>query len=394
MDRENTQTGAEGDARKTPLYDAHVALGGRLVSYAGWLLPIQYEGLVVEHLAVRRAAGLFDVSHMGEIRIEGPDALVFADRLLTSRMAGLQPGQIAYSPMCAPDGGTLDDVLVLCFDRTSVLLVVNAANREADFRWIASLAGPSAPAETSGLAVEVRDESDRYGLLALQGPLAPALLQTLAGDVTDELGYYRFAKEVPVAGVPCLVSRTGYTGEDGFEIMMPADQTAVVWSALLAARIEMTGEQTGAADRAVPCGLGCRDTLRFEAGMPLYGNELDRDITPLEAGLSRFVALDKPVFIGRDALVAQATQSSRRKLVGFELTGRGIARHGYAVYATGRTGPVGHVTTGYHAPSLGIAVGTALVCGDIAEDAEWSVDIRGNRVPIKLRSRFFYKRGR
>jgi len=394
MNHENPPISSEIGARKTPLYEAHVALGGRIVEYAGWLLPIQYEGLVAEHQAVRNAAGLFDVSHMGEIRIVGPDALVFADRLLTSRIAGLQPGQIAYSPMCAPDGGTLDDVLALCLDDTSVLLVVNAANRESDYRWIASLAGEDAPEETRGLEVEVRDESDRYALLALQGPLAAALLQTLAGDVIAGLGYYRFSQNVPVAGVPCLVSRTGYTGEDGFEIMMPAGQAETVWTALLAARVDKDGTQGGSADRAVPCGLGCRDTLRFEAGMPLYGNELDRDITPLEAGLSRFVALDKPVFIGRDALAAQAAQSTRRKLIGFEMAGRGVARHGYAVYVAGRSDPVGHVTTGYLTPSLGIAVGTALVPGDIGEDAEWSVDIRGHRIPIHLRSRFFYKRGR
>jgi len=394
MEHDHPLTGSGEVARKTPLYDAHVALGGRIVEYAGWLLPIQYEGLVAEHLAVRNAAGLFDVSHMGEIRIDGPDALVFADRLLTSRIAGLQPGQIAYSPMCAPDGGTLDDVLALCLDNTSVLLVVNAANRESDFRWIHSLTGPDAPEETRGLEVEVRDESDRYGLLALQGPLAAALLQTIAGDTPVELGYYRFIREVPVAGVSCLVSRTGYTGEDGFEIMVPAGQTETVWEALLATHVGGDGTEAGSSGRAVPCGLGCRDTLRFEAGMPLYGNELDRDITPLEAGLSRFVTLDKPVFIGQDALAAQAAQPSRRKLVGFELAGRGVARHGYAIYATGRPDPVGHVTTGYHAPSLGMAVGTALVSGDVAEDAEWSVDIRGNRVPIHLRSRFFYKRGR
>jgi aminomethyltransferase len=393
MEHRPPLTESGNSTRKTPLYEAHIALGGRIVEYAGWQLPIQYEGLVAEHLAVRNAAGLFDVSHMGEIRIEGPTRL-FLPTGCCQPDCRAAPGQIAYSPMCAPDGSTLDDVLTMCLDDTSVLLVVNAANRDSDVQWIHSLTGPDAPEETRGLEVEVRDESDRYGLLALQGPLAATLLQTIAGDVPAGLGYYRFSQNVLVAGVPCLVSRTGYTGEDGFEIMTPASQIVTVWEALLAARADGNVTLAGTADHAVPCGLGCRDTLRFEAGMPLYGNELSRDITPLEAGLSRFVALDKPVFIGREALAAQAAQPFRRKLVGFELTGRGVARHGYAIYATGQTDPVGHVTTGYHAPSLGIAVGTALVRGDVAEDAEWSVDIRCNRVPIHLRSRFFYKRGR
>ncbi len=393
----NPDRARDACVRKTPLYDVHVAQGGRMVDYAGWLLPLQFRGLLAEHQAVRTSAGLFDVSHMGEILLTGADALTFADRVLTARVDTLQPGQIAYSPMCAADGGTLDDVLVYHLAPGSVLLVVNAANRANDVAWLQSLSGADAPRETRGLEVQVQDLSEQWGLIALQGPDAAALLDTLVRADTratlHALAYYRFARDLPVADVPCLVSRTGYTGEDGYEIMVPVADVVAVWNALLAAR---AAAADGTVIRAVPCGLGCRDTLRFEAGMPLYGNELARDITPLEAGLARFVALDKPHFIGRQALVAQQERGVPRKLIGFELLARGIARYGYSVYAHDANDPVGIVTTGYQAPTLGLSVGTALLRADVAqpEQAGLTVEIRGKRLPIAVRSRFFYKRER
>jgi len=362
-----------------------------MVEYAGWLLPVQYAGLVEEHRAVRTRAGLFDVSHMGEIGGGGPDAALFLDRLLTARIAGLPAGQAAYSPMCAEDGGTLDDLLVYRRGDGTFLLVVNAANREADFRWIAAAASPHGPAETRGLQVEVRDESDAFGLVALQGPLAAGILRSAAGDGPCSLGNYRFVEETDVAGVSCMVARTGYTGEDGFEIMMPASCAEAVWDALLQAETVTDADGTV---HAVPCGLGCRDTLRFEAGMPLYGNELARDISPLEAGLDRFVRLDKEAFVGRKALASQSESGAPRQLVGFEMTGRGVARHGYPVYDADGSRRIGSVTTGYHSPTLGAAVGTALVEAARAGDAGLLVEIRGAMIPAMIRSRFFYRKGR
>ena len=363
--------------RRTPLYDTHIKLGGRMVAYAGWNMPVQYAGIMEEHQAVRTHAGKFDVSHMGEIAVCGPDASEFLDRLLTNRIAGMLTGQAVYSPMCAEDGGTLDDLLVYRRGIDDFLLIVNAANRAADVSWIVQASSSAGgPAETRGMQVSVTDCSDAFGLIALQGPDAGNILAGVAGDAPGKLGYYRFLENVDVAGVPCLVSRTGYTGEDGFEIRMPSECSIEVWDAL----------------PAVPCGLGCRDTLRFEAGMPLYGNELARDISPLEAGLDRFVLLDKPGFIGRTALAASLAAGVPRRLVGFGMTGRGVARHGYPVWSMDGSCRIGTVTTGYHSPSLGMAVGTAMIESPFAGDPGLSIEIRGHLVSAVTRSRFFYKR--
>lgn len=363
--------------RRTPLYDTHIRLGGRMVAYAGWIMPVQYAGIMEEHQAVRTHAGKFDVSHMGEIAVCGPDAQDFLDRLLTNRVTGMLTGQAVYSLMCAEDGGTLDDLLVYRRGVDDFLLIVNAANRAADVSWIAQAASAAdGPAETRGMRVSVTDRSDAFGLIALQGPDAREILAGVAGDVPGMLGYYRFLENVEVAGVSCLVSRTGYTGEDGFEILVPAEGAVEVWDAL----------------QAVPCGLGCRDTLRFEAGMPLYGKELARDITPLEAGLDRFVPMDKPVFVGRTALAESLAAGIPRRLVGFGMTGRGVARHGYPVWSMDGSRRIGTVTTGYHSPSLGMAVGTALIESPFAGDPGLSIEIRGHLVSAVTRPRFFYKR--
>ena len=262
------------DGRKTPLYDRHVAAGGKIVPFAGWLLPVQYSGVIAEHKAVRSACGLFDVSHMGELLLRGADALENVNRLMTNDFSGMAEGQARYSPMCYEDGGTVDDLIVYKCSDTAYFIVVNAANKDKDAAWIGEhLTGDCA----------MEDLSDRVAQLALQGPKAEELLRTLTGDIPER--NYTAVLRGTVAGMPCLVSRTGYTGEDGFELYCaPADAPAL-WDALTAGG-------------ALPCGLGARDTLRLEAAMPLYGHELSAEINPYEAGLGIFVKLDKPDFIG------------------------------------------------------------------------------------------------
>lgn len=378
--------------RRTPLFETHRRLDGKMVEYAGWSLPVQYAGLVEEHSAVRTHAGLFDVSHMGEIAVTGADAGKFLDRIVTNDLSAMVDGQAVYSPMCAEDGGTLDDLLVYRRSCDSYLLVVNAANRKADFAWISDAATGHGPSSASGFRVNVEDVSDRFGLLALQGPAAADVLAQASADDLRKMPYYRFAENVDIAGCRCLVSRTGYTGEDGFEILVPAAETVTVWDAVMAVELPSPPEAGDAVLRVVPCGLGCRDTLRFEAGMPLYGNELGRDITPLEAGLDRFVRLEKPAFVGRESLAALKAAGLPRKVTGFEMTGRGVARHGYPVWTSDASRVIGVVTTGYHSPTLGRAVGVALVETASAGDPELQIEIRGKLVPARTRSRFFYKR--
>ena len=319
--------------RKTPLYDRHTAAGGKLVPFAGWLLPVQYSGVIAEHRAVRTGCGLFDVSHMGELLLRGPDALANLNRLMTNDFSGMADGQARYSPMCYEDGGVVDDLIVYRCSDTAWLAVVNASNTAKDRDWMA--------AHLSGDCT-LEDLSDQTAQLALQGPGAEALLRTLTADLPAK--NYTAVLHGTVDGRPCLVSRTGYTGEDGFELYCaPADAPAL-WDALTAAG-------------ALPCGLGARDTLRLEAAMPLYGHELSPSINPYEAGLGIFVKLEKPDFIGKAAL-ERARPVSRRR-VGLQMTGRGIAREGCPVYDGGRQ--VGVVTSGTHCPWVGQAVALALV---------------------------------
>ena len=352
--------------RRTPLYDEHKALGARLVDFSGWEMPVQYQGIKAEHQAVRERVGLFDVSHMGEAVFRGPDAEDAVQRLVTRDVSRLEEGQAGYSAVCYEDGGTVDDVLV--YRRPEdFLIVVNAANREKDLDHFRE--------NTGDLDVDVADESDAWALLALQGPEAVGLLHKLTDADLSSLKYYRFLEE-EVAGTRAMISRTGYTGEDGFEIYLPPDDAPQLWRQLIEAG-------------ATPAGLGARDTLRLEAGMCLYGNELDPETTPLEAGIGFAVHLDKEQeFIGQDALRKEKEEGLRKKLVGFEVEGRGIARHDYPVKVDGE--PVGRVTSGTHSPTLKKAIGLALVSPEVEDSFE--VVIRERPVEAHTVELPFYKR--
>lgn len=354
------------DLRRTPLYEEHMALGARLVDFAGWEMPVQYAGIKAEHQAVRNHAGLFDVSHMGEAVFRGPDAEAAIQRLVTRDVSRLAEGQAGYAAVCYEDGGTVDDVLV--YRRPEdFLIVVNASNREKDLEHFR--------ANTKDLEVEVSDESDDWALLALQGPEVAGMLQSFTDMDLSPIKYYRFV-EGEVDGAAATFSRTGYTGEDGFEIFLRPDCAPRVWRRLVEAG-------------ATPVGLGARDTLRLEAGMCLYGNELDEETTPLEAGISFAVHLTKePEFIGRGALLREDLEGLRKKLVGFELEGRGIARHGHTV--TEGAEIVGQVTSGTHSPTLNRAIGLALVEPGVQD--RFSVVIRDRPVPARTVPLPFYKR--
>src|SRR5262245_33645324 len=304
-----------GSLRKTPLNAVHRELGAKMVPFGGWDMPVEYSGLIAEHLAVRTAAGLFDVSHMGEFEVSGPGAMAFLQRVTSNNVAKLVDGQAQYSALPMQNGGPVDDVIVSRKAAGRFLLVVNAGNIEKDFRWLQGH-GPT--------ECELRNRSDEFGLLALQGPRAVEILQPLTPFDLSSLGYYRHT-EATVAGISATISRTGYTGEDGFEILVSAGETEPLWRALL---------ESGREKGLVPTGLGARDTLRLEARMCLYGSDMDESTSLVEAGLGWIVSLDeaKGDFIGRDVLEAQKRNGAPRKLVGFEMVGRGIARHGYPVF--------------------------------------------------------------
>ncbi|MDX6380311.1 MAG: aminomethyltransferase [Rubrobacteraceae bacterium] len=352
--------------RRTPLYDEHKALGARLVDFAGWEMPVQYSGIKAEHEAVRKGAGLFDVSHMGEVVFKGPQAEEAVQRLVTRDVSRLSVGQAGYAAVCYESGGTVDDVLVYK-NPDDFLIVVNASNREKDVAHFQE--------NTKDLDVEVVDESDDWALLALQGPWAVELLQPFTETDLSSIKYYRY--EVgEVEGAYAVISRTGYTGEDGFELFVRPEDAPRLWRRLL---------EAGAA----PAGLGARDTLRLEAGMCLYGNELDPETTPLEAGIGFAVHLDKEQeFVGQEALRKEKEEGLRKKLVGFKVEGRGIARHDYPVAVEGET--VGHVTSGTMSPTLNEAIGLALVAPDVED--EFEVAIRSRTVAAHTVPLPFYKR--
>ena len=354
------------DLRRTPLYEEHKKLGARLVDFASWEMPVQYAGIKAEHEAVRTRAGLFDVSHMGEVIFRGPDAEAAVQRLVTRDVSKLAEGQAGYAAVLYETGGTVDDVLV--YRRPDdFLVVVNASNREKDVAHFRE--------HTAEFDVEVADESDDWALLALQGPEAVGLLQDFTETDLAPIKYYRFV-EGEVDGAPAILSRTGYTGEDGFELYLRPDDAPRIWRVLI---------EAGAA----PVGLGARDTLRLEAGMCLYGNELDAETTPLEAGISFAVHLSKePEFIGQGALLREDVEGLRKKLVGFEMEGRGIARHGHTV--TDGAEIVGEVTSGTQSPTLGRAIGLALVEPEVED--RFMVLIRDNPVPARIVPLPFYKR--
>jgi aminomethyltransferase len=343
-----------------------------MVAFGGWEMPVEYSGLIAEHLAVRNAAGLFDVSHMGELEVEGPGALAFLQRVTANDVARLQDGQAQYSALPLENGAPVDDVIVYRRSSERFLVVVNAGNRQKDWQWLRS----QSPADCT-----LRDESDEYALLALQGPRAQAILQPLTGIDLAQVKFYHFA-EGEVDGAPVLVAHTGYTGEDGFELFVAPDRAEALWRRLVEA-----GREAG----LVPAGLGARDTLRLEARMCLYGNDLDETTTLVEAGLGWIVALDKGDFNGRAVLEEQKKSGPPRKLVGFEMVGRGIARHGYPVYLGGEQ--VGPVTSGSYAPFLHKNIGLVYLPADrSAPGTELDVEIRGKRVPARVVPTPFYKR--
>lgn len=360
--------------RKTPLHATHVALGARMVPFGGWDMPVEYGGISAEHNAVRTAAGLFDVSHMGEIEIAGKDALAAVQHITSNDASKLQIHQAQYSALTTHDGTFVDDLLVYRLGPTHFMLVVNAGNIEKDFAWIAE------KARSVGDAAVV-NSSDRYALVAIQGPKARGILQSLTGVELGSLKYYWFAHG-EVAGVRSTISKTGYTGEDGFEVFAPPAMAARLWDALLAA---------GADQGLVPCGLGARDTLRLEAAMRLYGNDIDETTTVLEADLGWIVGWNKPDFIGRDRLHSQRANGVGRQIVGFELSERAIARHGCPVVQGDET--IGYVTSGTQTPFLKKAIGMAYVPVSMAAPGtKLEIDIRGRRVGAVVVSLPFYKR--
>lgn len=362
------------DVKKTALFNSHQKYGGKLIEFAGWELPVQYEGIIEEHEAVRNAAGLFDVSHMGEVKAEGKGAFDFVQNLVTNDVSVLQDNQILYTLMCYPSGGVVDDLLVYKFDSEHFLLVINAANIDKDYDWMLNNKGE--------FDVELENISSRVSEVALQGPKAQQILQKLTDTNLNEIKFFYCRKNVQVDGVNCLVSRTGYTGEDGFEIYTSNEDIEKVWDSILNA-----GKEEG----IKPAGLGCRDTLRFEVALPLYGNELSKDITPLEAGLGFFVKLNKSNFIGKDALVRQKEEGLKRKLVGFEMKDRGIPRHGYEVKAGDEN--IGFVTTGYYSPSLKKNIGLALIDSKYSDlGSEINIVIRNKTLKAHVTSKKFYNK--
>ncbi len=353
------------ELKRTPLRDFHLAHGARLVDFAGWEMPVQYRSILEEHRAVRRAAGLFDVSHMGEFDVRGPGAAAFLNALVTNDVARMAPGRVAYSPMCQPDGGVIDDLLVYMRGPGDFMLCVNAGNTPTDLEWIQGRA--------AGLAVTVTDRSESCALLAVQGPRAAGIVQRLTDARLDLLKYYHFT-EGAVAGVSCLISRTGYTGEDGLELYHPSGDAPALAQALLSA---------GKEDGLELCGLGARDSLRLEAGVPLYGHELSRTISPLAAGLGWTVKLDKEGdFSGRQALAAEKAAGSPRRVVFFRTGDRRIVRPDSPVAGAGG-GVVGRVLSGTLSPMLSEAIGSALVEAAAAA-GPLSVDIRGSLIGLQL----------
>lgn len=345
-----------------------------MVEFAGWSMPVQYGGVLDEHRAVRQRAGLFDVSHMGELRVAGPGAEAFLQRLTPNNVERLSPGRAHYSGLLNERGGYLDDLLVYRLGDEEFLIVVNAANVESDFDWIRGHAADG---------VTVEDVSADYALLALQGPRALDILARLTDTALKEIRYYRFARG-RVVDRDVILSRTGYTGEDGFELYVAPDDAPAIWRRLLEA-----GEPEG----LVPAGLGARDTLRLEAGMALYGHELDAETTPWEAGLDWVVKLDTGDFIGRRALLEQQEAGVARRLVGFEVEGRGIAREGHSVLVDGE--PASRVTSGTFSPTFEKALGMAYVSADIAEPGRRvEIEVRGRRLPARLVALPFYRRER
>ena len=363
--------------KMTPLYPLYAKYGAKTIDFGGWDLPVQFSGITKEHEAVRTKAGLFDVSHMGEVLVQGASALRYLQLLTTNDLSKLEDGQAMYTLMCYPDGGVVDDLLVYKLEENRYMLVVNAANIDKDLDWLNKHVEDD---------VTITDVSEETGLLALQGPLAAVILRKLTDAPVVSLGAFRFLTDVHIGEYTAqVVSRTGYTGEDGFEIYADNATVVALWELLL---------QAGEADGLIAVGLGARDTLRFEAKLPLYGQELSASITPIEAGLGMFVKPDKGEFIGRETLAKQKLEGASRKLVGIEMIERGIPRAHYPVYDS-EGNVIGEVTTGTQSPTLKTNVGLALVKKAFSElGTELWVDIRGKRVKAQVVQTPFYRRAK
>ena len=352
--------------KRTCLYENHIAEGAFMAPFAGFVMPIQYANIQLEHLAVRNKCGLFDVSHMGEVTVKGPDAERYVQHIFTNDVANAPIGKIYYGMMCYENGGTVDDLLVYKMGENDFFLVINAANIDKDWAWMQQNA--------KGFDIDLQNRSDYYGQIAVQGPEAEHNVETVLGLPCAELGFYT----VKTIG-DVIVSRTGYTGEDGFEIYANHDYILECWNKLIKAGVQ-------------PCGLGCRDTLRFEVGLPLYGDELSEDITPIMAGLGMFVKLDKAEFIGKEALAKQKAEGPAKKLVGIELADKAIPRHGYPVLNM-QGEQIGEVTTGYHCLSVDKSVCMALIDAQYSKlDTEVQIQIRKKVFPGKVVKKQFFNK--
>lgn len=360
--------------KRTVLFDSYAEYGGKTIDFGGWELPVQFSSIKAEHEAVRTKAGLFDVSHMGELLVSGEDALPYLQKMVTNDVSKLKDGQAQYTAMCYENGGTVDDLLIYKRGDNNYLLVVNASNIDKDFEWMNKHITDN---------VKIENASSSYALLALQGPVAQEVLQKLTSEPLADIRFFRFKENVDISGHQVLVSRTGYTGEDGFEIYGSPEAIVALWSVILKA-----GESEG----VVPAGLGARDTLRFEAGLPLYGQELSKDISPLETGLGFVVKLNKEAdFLGKEALASQKENGIPRKLVGVEMIDKGIPRTGYKVFLGEEQ--IGEVTTGTQSPTLKKNIGFALLNNEhTAEGTEIDIEIRNKRLKAVIIATPFYKR--
>lgn len=361
--------------KRTPLFDVYKEYGGKTIDFGGWELPVQFSSIKEEHVAVRTKAGLFDVSHMGEFTVKGKDSLTFLQKMMTNDIAKIADGGAQYNAMCYENGGTVDDLLVYKNSEEDFLLVVNAANIDKDFAWLE---------EHVFGDVKLENISDSIAQLAIQGPKAGEVLQKLAANKElSEIKFFKFSSNVDLTVASALVSRTGYTGEDGFEIYCKKEDAVSLWNAIL---------EAGKEDGVLPCGLGSRDTLRFEATLPLYGQELSADISPLEAGIGFAVKVGKEAnFIGKNALASQKEHGLKRKLVGIEMIDRGIPRHGYKVFENDVE--IGEVTSGTQSPTFKTNIGLALVNIENSEiGQEVNVEIRGKLLKAKVVPTPFYKR--
>nr|WP_263327782.1 glycine cleavage system aminomethyltransferase GcvT [Neobacillus sp. Marseille-Q6967] len=363
--------------KRTPLFETYKKYGAKVIDFGGWELPVQFSSILEEHEAVRKEAGLFDVSHMGEVFVEGKDAESYINFLVTNDVTKLSTNQAQYTAMCYPDGGTVDDLLVYKLENEKYLLVINASNIDKDFEWMKQ--------HVKG-DVTLQNISNETAQLAIQGPKAEGILQKLTETNLSEIGSFKFAQHVNISGISdVIVSRTGYTGEDGFELYLAANKAEELWEKLL---------EAGSEDGLKPCGLGARDTLRLEARLALYGQELLSDISPLEAGIGFAVKTNKENdFIGKEALLEQKQAGLKRKLVGIEVTGRGIPRHGYKIVSESGEG-IGVVTSGTQSPSLKKSIGLALIAAEYSEvGTPLKVEIRNKQIDAVVIKTPFYKKG-